>query len=1572
MRRHFSSELQRSPYAKGRNLRWSFLFLILACLVAFFVVHCLTFPADTLTIEDAQGIFPASMEISASRFTENSHFYSYEDDLLFATVVLPEGASVPEDAVLTVTPIEDTENTYTAAAERVATGEIQQVKLYDVSFYTADGTYLPVSDEAKVTFHFKETVPVESRDNVAVLHFEEDGVKLPSITDVAVQEDNQLTDLSFDTEGFSVYAMVTWSEEMNLDGQSYVITSENFLKGRDTHGVMMAAMGTGEWSKKLAASLCSKIENVDSKTYIFGDNAFTEWHFTKHENGYYIWAGTEDDKKYINTAKEESNGNGDLALSDTPEVFYLEKDSSGKYSGVRIHNANDYAINWYGGGNNTKLVFGLYKERNYSARPDPNDYMILATPVRESMMLFDINLPQIVKSNNAITDAQKNDKDKIYVYGEDWKDGTPTLADSFGIGIDKLPDQPDGYFDELGAAGKLYQEKYGVDTENPYAKLYRVRIRDSYDFTSSWNPEHYLEDFAYYKEVKFVGWFYKDSSGTKHIFDPNAPITHRESDDMYLMTDQAGIQVAVPNGTMFHGQWKIISSPVEFFINYGGTILDTEGDVATRGTVAFTKCASVGTLLYGKNTVGKENLWANEPHEAITAMITPSENVNFESENSQIILETLTDYVDSEHKVYYNNKHHGANFSMLQESLLHWIRNDNSMTIRLSTGDCNVTIDNALATPENYQVRWYVLKDQKDGWHVDGIMTATTEEMTVTKTFRNLSEAEVNKILADGYGIDMKVGKGVYLYLKPENTESTKGQYVYTGSYDAATKTYTCVWTVRVLNGEHYVIQEKGYAYDTNNYNVTAFSTLNNQPDTQRSGDTAGLAGNVTDKKYDVVGGSTRTVAFTNLYSPMETATLTIMKTNADTNLTMQGVHFTLTPIDGDGGATGDASEVITNANGYASFTGLRAGTRYRLEEKLAMDYLKPNTNTMIVDVTKTADSTIPTITVTETQQGGTQKIYTSEPGKPVLLYTVKNYLSSTTAVITKNFENITSDEIKKILNGNGNSDNCYRIVVREADGTVKTTLTAANAVRISSDYKQLIWYVGGLAEGKRYTLTEEHYQSYSTAYENVTVSAEQSTLMRNQSGPEVIVAGKGEAKTASVTVEKGAEHEWISITNSYSNTYDLRLRKVDSVTGKPLSGAVFALYGKHEESTDPSRTVHYTKDGKTITLYYIKDAEKTDSDGFTTIRGLNFSDTAKAYLYVLQETTVPDGYAAPTEITPEQVLEVTPDDVGNGDYALSVHNTAKTEPLTIRKTVSDDLQTKDNTYTIRLTLTDPNKRQGTGEYPFPYQILNADGTEAGSGTFEAGTEAVISLKADQQIQVLKVPVGFTYQITEEITDASGNTLYKPNIITADRSVWSNTITGTMRESAVQLSENWVNIKNYEEMQVPAQKNLTVQKQWSDLTAAAHPAVTVHLYQMQTDAATGKVLKTVEYGTATLDESGNWTHTWENVPQCSGDKTQNYSYFVQEEAVSGYDTRYFTTGEGTAELLPAKCTVDGAELLAAPVDWEKASVTIVNRERPKLPYTGGTGVTRYHVLGLLLTLGAGTGITFRYRKRKHS
>ena len=48
--------------------------------------------------------------------------------------------------------------------------------------------------------------------------------------------------------------------------------------------------------------------------------------------------------------------------------------------------------------------------------------------------------------------------------------------------------------------------------------------------------------------------------------------------------------------------------------------------------------------------------------------------------------------------------------------------------------------------------------------------------------------------------------------------------------------------------------------------------------------------------------------------------------------------------------------------------------------------------------------------------------------------------------------------------------------------------------------------------------------------------------------------------------MKKSNTHEWVGFINSYSNTYTLKLRKVDSVTEKPLQNAVFALYGKYEE----------------------------------------------------------------------------------------------------------------------------------------------------------------------------------------------------------------------------------------------------------------------------------------------------------------------------------------------------------------------------------------------------------------------
>lgn len=941
-------------------------------------------------------------------------------------------------------------------------------------------------------------------------------------------------------------------------------------------------------NQTLTSSVCSVMQ-IGSEYYISSNDQFTEWHFEKYEDGYAIWSGTEENKNYINTAWTKTNGDGCLKLSDKPETFYLERDTTGKYAGqMRIRNAKDYAINWCGGGNKNKLWFALWKEAQKD-RPSCNDYMILATPMQTNMLFFDVNLPTILGSPA----LGKEDG---------WLEKTPSTQ-TYVTNVDSLNDQPDGYTEGLGAAGKLYQEKYGDDAENPYTKLYRYHIIDDYQFTNQSNSAHYLYDFDYYKEIRFLGWSYTDSGGTKHIFNANAPIT-RQDNSTYLITDQTGTAIAIPNGTTFYGEWEQVSSPVEFFICYGGTILDTEGDVKVRNDAyrsLFTSCAAVGTLLYGDLTVGDSELYANEPNKEITAMITTAHDLDFDSKKLQIVLETLTDYAEQDKKVYYNIKNHGANFSMLQDSLLHWIRNDDNMVICLSTGDGNVQINNELATPENYQVRWYVLKDQRDGWHVDGILTATAEEMTITKTFRNLEENQVNEILNNG-----------------------------------------------------------------------------------------------------------------------------------------------------------------------------------------------------------------------------------------------------------------------------------YQIVVKNGNGTILTTLTQSNAVRVSSDYKRLIWYVSGLEDGKTYTVTEEHYQSSSQKYANVTVTAQQSDFIVAPYPIPVTVNGTGENRTASLSMKKSNTHEWVGFINSYSNTYTLKLRKVDSVTENPLQNAVFALYGKYEEATDPSRIVRYTKpDGSIIILYYIKNAAPTDADGYTTIQGLHFSDTEKSYIYVLQETTVPDGYMTPIDISPEQVLEVTPSQIGNGTYALSMKNTAKTESLTIQKLVSEQLQEKDVSYSIHLKITDTvNFAQAVKKYPFPYVIFNADETIAATGIFEEGTETVISIKAGQTIKIQAVPIGFTYELTEEITDATGTILYKPCITTADGSVWEHTITGIIQESKAQQSENWITIKNYRADAVPEQKDITVQKQWDD--SIQHSDITVLLYQMQTNRNTG-TSTTILYDTQTLNDANQWAYTWSNVPR--SDKTNDYSYY---------------------------------------------------------------------------------------------
>ena len=107
--------------------------------------------------------------------------YKYSDEDLNVTVTLPKETAVPSDAVLSVKRITNDNNgeqysELEKSAKEAVSGTLESAAYYDISFYTSDGSYIDVSDKAKVSFDYNDKVPINvTPDNtssrVGVLHF---------------------------------------------------------------------------------------------------------------------------------------------------------------------------------------------------------------------------------------------------------------------------------------------------------------------------------------------------------------------------------------------------------------------------------------------------------------------------------------------------------------------------------------------------------------------------------------------------------------------------------------------------------------------------------------------------------------------------------------------------------------------------------------------------------------------------------------------------------------------------------------------------------------------------------------------------------------------------------------------------------------------------------------------------------------------------------------------------------------------------------------------------------------------------------------------------------------------------------------------------------------------------------------------------------------------------------------------------------------------------------------------------------------------------------------------------------
>jgi len=153
--------------------------------------------------------------------------YNYEDDTLSATVVLPAGSQVPKDATLRVTPIPQGETLYSLLerqAQAAVDGAVGQLVLYDVSFYTQAGEYLPVEETADVTITFKQEV--FTGEQVEVIHYGANAVPV-ALEGVEIQrgENEALSGLSFQTDGFSVFGLMSTRS-------AYVVTPPTLYPGQ--------------------------------------------------------------------------------------------------------------------------------------------------------------------------------------------------------------------------------------------------------------------------------------------------------------------------------------------------------------------------------------------------------------------------------------------------------------------------------------------------------------------------------------------------------------------------------------------------------------------------------------------------------------------------------------------------------------------------------------------------------------------------------------------------------------------------------------------------------------------------------------------------------------------------------------------------------------------------------------------------------------------------------------------------------------------------------------------------------------------------------------------------------------------------------------------------------------------------------------------------------------------------------------------------------------------------------------------------------------------------------------------
>lgn len=347
-----------------------------------------------------------------------------------------------------------------------------------------------------------------------------------------------------------------------------------------------------------------------------------------------------------------------------------------------------------------------------------------------------------------------------------------------------------------------------------------------------------------------------------------------------------------------------------------------------------------------------------------------------------------------------------------------------------------------------------------------------------------------------------------------------------------------------------------------------------------------------------------------------------------------------------------------------------------------------------------------------------------------------------------------------------------------------------------------------------------------------------------------------------------------------------------------------------------------------------------------------------------------------------KQIATVSADGVVTGVGAGSVTITAKKDGYTdgtIALTVTSDGGSSGGT---TKTGTISNENNSSVLYPYEYNSSTGIITIKVDGKHNEGGNYRLSIKSVSELNEL-IPIKYELSIDGGTTNVY---FYSAQIVSWETLVFSE---GT---ASIDVSSNSTKIKdfnsNYIGFYVNGEKgnmytlkiytkndglNSSPQSLSAPRRAVSAAAVeednAVLLYGAEEPVAYAASSTDPTYvDVVTISQTDNWQKAFENLPVYDENGTRYY-YWVEETDVqpggtNTYDIRYAFEDADDDTTFAINAERPGNAVA-------RIQNTKTTDESYTLPSTGGTGVTRYYLIGLLLMGGSGLVICYQFRRKRH-